>query len=169
MQNPFPKKCDPWQAADRNKLFEFNIETNKLSRLKFAGNSTSWLKASFDFYREDRKALLEIKLTGELSLECQRCLQPLLTPFSSKNTLVMVKGEQEATKLSAHYEPVLVDDTDLITLLDLVEDEILLGLPQIVKHKECQLTYKMASQNNTMAIEPEKKENPFAVLQQLKK
>ncbi len=164
-----PKKCDPWQAADRNKLFEFKIGSNQFNRLElFKSEKTTQLNVMLEFLRENKKALVKIKLTGDLILECQRCLKPMLYSLQIENTLVLVQGEQEAKKAAETYDPLLVNNEELIELIQLVEDEILLSLPTIAIHpyEDCQLKIKENKQNIKPMIE---KENPFLILQQLKK
>jgi uncharacterized protein len=68
-----------------------------------------------------------------LLLCCQRCLEAVRYELRAQTVLAVVAGLDEARLLPETYDPLLVSDR-LIRPLDLIEDEILLALPQIPKH-----------------------------------
>lgn len=108
-----------------------------------------------------RKPFLVIEVSGELHLECQRCLAAL--PFSLK----IVSNLQLVPQGAAWPDEALEDDrADPIEalgeqpLLPLIEDEVLLALPIAPRHESCLLP---GYDDGRAAV------SPFAPLTQLKK
>ena len=107
-------------------------------------------------------------VSASLALTCQRCLGALSLPVDVDIALAWVKTTQEADKLPLRYEPYVVEETPLL-LNDVIEDELLLALPQIPTHDEADCpASKLLKQPNKVTNEPEQKANPFSVLAKLK-
>jgi uncharacterized protein len=107
---------------------------------------------------------MTLSVTGTVQLVCQRCLAPFGYELDSSTMLVLGKDDQEADEI----EEVLDDETiDVIVgshsadIMQLLEDEALLALPQAPKHEVCPDTKLMDS------IKSEKV-SPFAALKSLK-
>ncbi len=83
---------------------------------------------------------LWLKVTGELRLTCQRCLQPLLLPLQVDSRLLLI-----AEGATWPDEELVDDSADAIaaqeeqSLASLVEDEVLLALPFAPRHESCEL------------------------------
>lgn len=113
------------------------------------------------------KSLLKLTLDGTCKLRCQRCLQALSYSIRTE-TLLMPVPKEELENPGLETAGLDEDEIDLIPadarldVLDLVEEEILLGLPLAPMHElgACQA----AMQDSSFA-----EENPFAVLRGLKK
>lgn len=111
--------------------------------------------------------VLELALEGSCQLRCQRCLQALPYSISTVSLLMPVpEGELE----SATAEGGEMDEEDEVDRIpanthmdvqDLIEDEILLGLPVSPRHEfgVCEAASASA---------PSGEQNPFAVLRGLK-
>ena len=106
---------------------------------------------------------LTMRVEGDVSLVCQRCLSPYRQPLASEALLVLARDEADADET----EEALDDDSiDVIVgsasldLLQLVEDEALLSLPLSPKHEACP--------GDAPKLESGKPESPFAVLKKLK-
>jgi uncharacterized protein len=114
------------------------------------------------------RQFLKGRVLAELSVQCQRCLQPMRVPVDSEFCLSPVHGEEEAELLPEAYDPIQPSDEDCVDLKALVEEELILSLPVVAVHEpeDCAAD---TSHYEGMA-EPEKggKPNPFAVLEQLK-
>jgi len=103
-----------------------------------------------------------------LQLICQRCLEPYSFPVEQQCELAWVKTEQEADRLPLRFEPYLVETNPLV-LNDVIEDELLLSLPQIPMHEEADCTAsKWIKQQPHDKYEDDAKANPFSVLTKLK-
>ncbi len=90
--------------------------------------------ARFDFDGQGRVTIL-IEVEAKLPLICQRSLEPYLEPVQRKSLLGVIEFMAEEASMPENYEPVLVEHGRL-ALLDLVEDELLLGLPQVPRNPE---------------------------------
>lgn len=120
---------------------------------------------------DNDKLNLQVRVTGELNLCCQRCLGRLAHRLDIDTVLLLVETESEL----AHTDEDETVDAILATadmdVLDLIEDEIILSLSISSRHQEdeCEI-YRTESDK---AIEKEvansDSENPFAALKALKK
>lgn len=93
----------------------------------------TWADARFraDFAHDaQHNVIVELWVEAELPLICQRSLRPYLEPVKRHSLLAVVESVAEQELLPEHYEPVLAENGHL-ALLDLVEDELLLGVPQV--------------------------------------
>ncbi|MCW5584298.1 MAG: DUF177 domain-containing protein [Gammaproteobacteria bacterium] len=104
-------------------------------------------------------------LETQLTLQCQRCLEPFTYEIMSHFTLGVVNTLDEANALPEQYEPALATEGNL-ALRELIEDEIILNLPIIPRHEpeDCKVKLPLADSG----WEQGKGENPFHVLQSLK-
>lgn len=104
--------------------------------------------------------------SARAGLRCQRCLEVLETGFSGTVALCLVEDGPRATELAAVCD-VLVVSGDEVAIADIIEDELLLGVPQqLCEQEPCDrkpgLSYPAP---DAPAEEPE---GPFAVLGKLK-
>ena len=107
---------------------------------------------------------MTLSVSGTVQLVCQRCLAPFGYELDSSTMLVLGKDDQEADEI----EEILDDETiDVIVgshstdIMQLLEDEALLALPQAPKHEVCPDTKLMDSLKS-------EKVSPFAALKSLK-
>jgi uncharacterized protein len=117
------------------------------------------------FRRDGGRAVVTGEVRARLALPCQRCLGPLVHQVDAPVSLALVSGMDEARELPERYDPLLITEP-LLRLADLIEDELLLDLPQIPMHapEECG-----ARQADTGAGRAPERENPFAVLAALRR
>lgn len=99
---------------------------------------------------------------------CQRCLEQFDSALRAGFELCIVKDPQLASALAGEAD-VLVADTDSVTIADVVEDELILALPdRLCVEDPCphapELSYPAPD-----APEPEPEDNPFSVLSELKR
>ena len=109
-------------------------------------------------------AQIAIQVDGAIELTCQRCLKPVDFEIASSSLLILAATEEEADAIEA----LLADDaTDVVVadkklaIAELIEDEILLAIPQSVKHDVCPAEL-------TIDLQSAKKPSAFAVLKDLK-
>lgn len=172
MSKRFPDQLDPWHCADLGKEFSGQLPLDSLSRL-----SACLLKPSgvVDFeliFSRDpqRRAVLSGWLKTALSLECQRCLEEVVLPIEIRLSQVFVRGLDEAGLLPESLDPCLVEE-EQVSFTDLIEDELLLALPQVAMHDSGICTAPLSATPDEMPIESseQERENPFAVLAELKR
>jgi uncharacterized protein len=109
-------------------------------------------------------AQLSLSVDGVVSLICQRCLNPVDVDIASRSLLVLARTEDDADGIEA----LLADDSVDVVVVDkkiditeLIEDEVLLAIPQSVKHEAC------PSETNVV-LEAAQKPSAFAALKDLK-
>lgn len=109
---------------------------------------------------------LHLHVQGEVTLQCQRCMLPLPWPFDFRSRLQVVRSEAELE--DTVYIEGLDDDaperivgSPRLDVLELIEDEIILGLPYVPKHDVC----PSAPETESGQSRP----SPFAALGELKK
>lgn len=102
-----------------------------------------------------------------LPLECQRCMEQMEFPVSLELKLALVKTRQAAQQLPENYDPLLVLHDEEISVESIIEDELILALPQVAMHEVKDCPKGEAFLNIEDGAAPQRK-NPFAVLAQLK-
>jgi uncharacterized protein len=102
----------------------------------------------------------------DVTLECQRCLQPMRLPLRAERRIFFVEGEDAAAALDAETEDDVLALTPALDLPGLIEDELLLALPLVPRHEVCPQPLPRAFVHVDPAAAPA--EHPFAALAVLK-
>jgi uncharacterized protein len=136
MQKKLPESVDFLKQVERNACFEGVWPVSGFTRLAEAvfsnhGEVTARLK----FGTRAGTNCLDGHVQAELELRCERCLDPVIQHIESDFRFGLIISEDEADTLPKEFEPLLVPDYEL-SLLELVEDEILLSLPIVARHDE---------------------------------
>lgn len=114
---------------------------------------------------------LSFEVVGELWVACHRCLEGLPVAVSGVYGMALLDNADSATlaKLDEGEDFVLfseLGDPRHLPLMDLLEDELLLALPSVATHADCHIPDEFLPDEGD--DEAEAKENPFAMLAQLK-
>lgn len=99
-----------------------------------------WQDARFSTsfgYDRQGMATVDIHVETALPLICQRSLEIYLEKVSRHSVLAVVESVEEQDLVPEHYEPVLAENGRL-ALRDLVEDELLLAVPQVPRNPDLQ-------------------------------
>ncbi|MDN7133214.1 YceD family protein [Vreelandella profundi] len=172
LTSQLPSRVEPYKLAARHERIEGLVALDKLPRLADeAGIQTGDCHVVLEF-GVDAQGRREIRghLQATLALACRRCLVPLPQQVDSDFLLGMITDEALAAELPASHEPVLVEKEQL-DLLTVVEDELILSLPQVVYHDEAEChvsAEQLVSKTEGAATEVTPATNPFAVLNVLK-
>lgn len=172
LTSQLPSRVEPYKLAARHERLEGQVALDKLPRLaEEIGAQTGDCQVVLEF-GIDAQGRREIRghLQARLALPCRRCLVPLARDVESDFLLGMVADEALAATLPASHEPVLVENEQL-DLLTVIEDELILSLPQVVYHDEadCQVSSaQLVSKVDGEEDDPKPANNPFAVLNALK-
>ena len=103
-------------------------------------------------------------------LTCQRCLQPYAVPLAVDNRVRFVRGEAQAEALDAELDDDVLALPRALDLRELIEDELLLGLPIVPRHDgACPQPLPMAAGEAELPDDLPEKPHPFAALQALKR
>ena len=173
MLSRLPELVDPWHLADLGKEFSGSVELSDLSRLCTAlvrSEGEAVFRLSFE-RKEKRWVHIGGFIKATLILECQRCLDDMQLQIDSQLNLVVVENSAEANAIPVAYEPVQLENKR-VRLMDLLEDELLLSIPQSPMHERLQCKLRLDAPFFSSGC-PEKNEitekaNPFSVLARLK-
>lgn len=91
---------------------------------------------SATFSRREDHIVVAGRLRAGFALQCQRCLEPMVLDVDEPYELTFVESEAAAQALPDELDPVVVDDTNQITLVALCEDELILHVPLVARHPE---------------------------------
>jgi len=120
---------------------------------------------------------LHIEAQATVSMQCQRCLQPVAVLVQVDRWLRFVPGgEAAAAALDADSEDDVLPLQRAEDVQALVEDELLLELPLVPRHEICAQPLPMSAGEDELAPgvpeaaagSPADRPNPFAVLARLK-
>ena len=130
---------DSLEFARASQELRGSIPVARLSRLEDCLSDTSGaltyvVRGGRD---EERRPILQLDITGELRLQCQRCLGPLEYPLHVSNTLLLVRpGEDLSVNAEDPEAPDCIEANPALDVAALIEDEILLSLPFAPRHGE---------------------------------
>jgi len=168
MRSPsLPNKIDLWQLALDSGRLAGELALAALPRLGALNVADGRVGVDLAAGVDDcGQRFLKGRFRAELELVCQRCLGPLRLPVEVAVELGLVRSEAETGRLPARYEPLLVPE-DGVVVADLVEDELLLALPQIPRHEDlraCEAGGYLAPDGAPAEAE---RRRPFSVLASL--
>jgi uncharacterized protein len=174
MRNKLRKRYHVHKEVNQNGSFEGNIALSELKRLGELvdigepGSKERKIAVSFEFVRNEFDIpTLVGHLQTSLELECQRCLKPIRTPMELDFRL-MIDASDEIVRQSSLDS--LYSEDGYIDITEVVEDELILAVPLVAMHEDtaCNEHWPHAGPLADSQSEGSVKENPFAVLQQLK-
>lgn len=136
-----------------------------LADLSRAGESLN--SAALDYRLEgsvDRRGRLQLRLwlAGNIELRCERCLEAVTLPIEQESLFELRRSEDDIRP-----EDLLDDERDFLvfdremSVVELVEDELILCIPVAPKHASCEPVGGR--------MEGDGRRQPFSVLASLKK
>lgn len=166
-----PGRVEPYKLAAHAEHLDGLVALADMSRLTEEagaqqGDASVWLEFAID---AQGRRVIRGRLEAELQLPCRRCLEPMAQHVASDFQLGLVSSDDMAANLPATYEPVLVENEQL-NLLGVIEDELILCLPQVVYHdeSECPVSREQLSSGVETEVSEAPSGNPFEVLKHLK-
>ena len=169
-----PTLIDPRKLANQGIVLEGQFHAKHLPRLSLAVSSIeSPLSALVNFGIDEARAKVA---SGTLSISvatiCQRCLDPVTVTLNTDFSAQIIWSEDQLVNVPSDREAWIVVDK-MTDLSELLEDEILLALPLVNYHETGSCTGDtFLSEDGRSTNEKEDEivtDNPFNVLQQLKK
>lgn len=165
MHDEFPKIVDPFRLSEREVELAGSINPSSLERLSTmlaTTNGTIDVRVRFGKHAGVRAAM-EGEGVAEVDRICQRCMKPFTYRHDFDFRLGMIDNEEKADLLPEGFEPLVVHDEQL-RIADVVEDELILGLPLIPMHAESDCNEQLQDWQE----EGETRKNPFSVLEDFK-
>lgn len=168
MLDRLPKYIDPLHLADKRGELKGLIPLNSMSRLAdLLADKSGQVAIDLFFSRNGRLALIEGNIETTLQLICQNCLQAVALPVNNSIQLGVVASLDEADRLPEQVEPLLLEEENVL-LADIVEDELLLIIPQYPRHSfDCLQPSSKPINTNTDSASDSKTSNPgnpFSIL-----
>lgn len=159
---------DPFEFARRGQVLQGEVPVDDFERLLDL-LSLAELGATVSYRwtgsQQGDEAFLDLEASGDLVLECQRCLTDVVHPVDARRRFLLVP-EGEVLPEDDLADDLEEDDFDPIhagrnlDVMELLEDELLLSLPAFPMHADCSAPVGEAGQG---------KVSPFAALGKLKR
>jgi uncharacterized protein len=111
---------------------------------------------------------LHLEARVVLPLTCQRCLNVVDAPLSTQRSFRFVSNEKMAAAQDQQAEEDVLVLSRSFDLVELVEDELLMELPLAPRHEVCPEPVKLQAADEEFGQASGQRENPFAMLDQLK-
>jgi uncharacterized protein len=148
-----PAVIDALEFARSAQELSGSVPVSGLQRLEdllYDSSGTLWyeLRGRRD---DGNRPLLRVIVTGELHLQCQRCLGLLEYAVDFSNTLlVLPAGAPPGDDLEDPEAPDTLEAQEELDVPALVEDEVLLSLPLAPRHPEgaCESRFESQPQAN---------------------
>jgi len=166
MSSRLPETLNFLKQAERNVSLKGQWPLAELNRLHDLINDTSGeLAADLFFGSSVGFYCLQGTVKATVEVICQRCAEPMQQELLGHFKLGLIKSEAQVESLPADMEPYLVEGEEQ-SLIDVLEDELILALPMVTTHQsECS---SFLEKMNEQRRKDELKDNPFAVLKDLK-
>ena len=170
LKGPIPPHVDPRKFADRAATLEGELQLSELKRLVDPlEDDKGAVRARFEFGRDEQHVVvIRSELDVEVTMICQRCLEPVVLPIHSECDYAVVNEGSNTEHLPKGYDVLEVGE-DPLDLLALIEEELLLALPIVPLH-DLEICQPPAGPDEPEPSEDEvTRSNPFSVLAQLKR
>jgi uncharacterized protein len=125
------------------------------------------------FTSDDKgRSVVQGPIALRVTLQCQRCLEPVACNIETVVDLCLVGSDAQAADIAEEVETFVLSD-DEVSIVELIEDDLLLALPSqvCVAYDECPnrpaLSYPAEESSGGDEAAP-KRPNPFDVLARLK-
>lgn len=169
MMAALPQYIRFYTAAKMQQSWRGEIGIDRFPRLiSYVGSTDGSLCYNISFFNDqNQEPVMELEVSGKLLLKCERCLEKV-------GHALHVNARLTSEELSLAS---LGDAQEIsFSVLDVMEDEIILSLPLVVKHKtleECHPSILKWVESNSglddeKAVEKDRRNNPFEMLKKLK-
>jgi uncharacterized protein len=165
MQEKLRRSYQIQKEVSRGGYYQGRIEVSDLARLsEFLLSDQAIIEVEFSISQSDYGTpIVQGRLETNLAVECQRCLEAMEIPLQIDFKL-LVDADDDMIAVSSL--DTVYSEEGTISIFEVVEDEIILGLPLVIMHEDvaCNEFWQTQEQDPEQAT----KENPFSVLAKLK-
>jgi uncharacterized protein len=162
MVDRIPDLFDPLEFAEKKRRIRASLPLAEMDRLRGSlTTSDGCAEVDLSFGKFGRLPSISGTISANLQLECQRCLESIDWPVEESVSIALVASIDEVELLPEQFEPLVVAAGELVAFVDIVQDELLLAIPVIPRHNNCQIPY--------LGPELTAEQHPFAALMNLKK
>jgi uncharacterized protein len=170
MHQKLPKEIDPLRLAQNGLKLSGQLSVKEMPRLLqslLSDESIVDVDIAFDV-DEISTPFMRGKFTTTVSMTCERCLTEMSVDLEVNCLLAMITNERKIEGLAEQYDPWLLESSDDVLLGSIIEDELILALPLVPRHKEPCVPASDWSSSDEIVEKVEEKESPFAILSTLK-
>jgi uncharacterized protein len=115
---------------------DFTIPLAELPRVSHELSTTDGeARGNVRFSRQGGYAVADLDVSAQPEVVCQRCMQAMRWPIIVKSRIALVSDYDAADRVPSGLEVFLVE-ADCVSVRDLVDEEILLALPNVARHAE---------------------------------
>ncbi len=169
MSRRLPEFVEPLRLAGLGRSVKGRLPVDRLRRLGKSLHGTDGevnVELDFGSDAQGRPQLLG-RISARLEVLCQRCLTVMALPVEANVCLYLAAAEAEEVDTPEGGETLVVGDQPM-RLADIVEDELILGLPLVPMHDEdtCKVPRNYATGGDEKGLEGH---HPFALLAAWKK
>jgi uncharacterized protein len=168
MRDKLRRRYQAQKEVARNGYFEGDIAISELERLdgllhhgRQGGEGKIFVR--FEFVRNELGAAKLVgHLQASLQLECQRCLESMSLPLQ-QDIALLIDADDDLVRDSG--TDTIYSEDGFIDIYSVIEDELILAIPLVALHEDagCNENWPVATK-----VEGETRQNPFAILRQLK-
>jgi uncharacterized protein len=166
LQKTLPESANFLRQVELNRKIEGEYPLTSLLRLSEALlENDGVVKAKLEFGYSVGFACLKASVSADLVVKCQRCLKPMGQQVTGSFKFALVSSEDEYELVPEEFEPYLLEGEEQ-SIIDLVEDELLLSMPMVMTHEDaCSAFMKEQGEQIKAAREAA---HPFAALKALR-
>jgi uncharacterized protein len=172
MSREYPDWISPARAAEGKRVFSGTIPLYRMKRLAALLVDAQGEASFMATFRTDldKRVIIDLQVEAALPLVCQASLDVYDEQVKRSSELAVIEHDSDQNELPDNYEPVKTEHGRL-AIASLVEDELLLGLPQIPRKPGLQMVeYSTVGEPLENGESPAgAKKNPFAALQDMLK
>ncbi|MEM6986016.1 MAG: YceD family protein [Pseudomonadota bacterium] len=138
MTQSIPDSYNVAALARARVVFDGSVESERLPRFHaLLGDSQTRVDVKMQFsYSPLGPAQVVGRLRSSVPQICQRCLQPMVLDVEQHFRIALVDSDAAERKLPDDHDWLRIDDNGRIDLPLLIEDELILSLPQFPWHPE---------------------------------
>ncbi len=175
MSLEYPDFIDPQKAAEGHRIFSGTIALNRMERLKaFLASDEGEVVFTARFDKDSLVGVqIQVEVDAALWLVCQRSLEPYQEMVKRVSLLGVIDDISQEGLLPEGYEATLAEH-GRISFLAMVEDELLLALPQVPRSPDISADlmsfdtesgeYGLKDDLPPQVVGQEPRQNPFAGL-----
>jgi len=165
MSSRLPVEIDPESLVEKQSELSGLLALSSFARLSESlVVDQGSVEVIVSFRKEGDIKAISGHVSAILSVQCQRCLEPVSLCVDRDFKLAIVYSDEQAKHLPDIYDPLLLE-SKFVVFNELIEDELILAIPDIPVHDGCEHKRPVfADDDFETTVEP----SPFAILAKLK-
>jgi uncharacterized protein len=159
------KLCNVAVLADEGRRLDIAVPVARLPRIaRQLASPEGMVTGSVALSREMNHIIADVSFEADVTLLCQRCLEPMPVRFAGNSRVALLESEAAAADVPPELETALAPE-GRIAPAELVEDELILALPVVAVSPDAEVVER----EFVPTVEETAQANPFAALAGLKK